>query len=499
MAPSRPGGRGEARPLGPFDNLRQFIQHLEASGELRRVTEPVSPRLEITEITDRIVKRGGPALLFENVEGSDLPVVINLFGSRRRVSWALGVEDVEELASRLETLFDLEGIRGGPLAAFSLLPRLQDLRSLAPRRVRSAPCQEVVQTGDQVDLRRLPVLTCWPGDAGPFITLPLVITRDPETGRVNVGMYRLQVLDGRTTAVHWQRHKTGARHFAKARATGRRLEVAVALGGDPALIYAATAPLPDALDEYAFAGLLRRRPVEVVPARTVDLEVPAQAEIVLEGYVDPAEPLVTEGPFGDHTGFYSLEDDYPVFHVTAVTSRRDPLYPTTIVGRPPMEDYWLGFATERIFLPLVRLMLPEVVDYHMPAEGVFHNLVFVSIQKQYPGQAFKVANGLWGLGLLSLAKVIVVCDEDVNVQDPFEVRWVALNNIDPQRDVRFTAGPVDVLDHASSHFTFGTKMVIDATRKWPEEGFTRRWPERIRMSREVVELVDRKWRLYGLD
>lgn len=482
-----------------FKNLREFLQFLEARGELRRVAAPVSPRLEITEIADRLVKGGGPAVLFENVEGSRIPVAANLFGTRRRMAWALGVEDVEEIAARIEELIHLpkQG-RGGLWAKMVLLPKLAELGAFGPKGVRSAPVHDVVLTGDDVDLGRIPVLTCWPGDGGPFITLPLVVTRDPETGERNVGMYRVQVLDRNTTALHWQRHKTGARHYEKARRLGRRLEAAVVLGGDPALIYSATAPLPEGIDEYVFTGFLRREGVETVRARTVDLEVPAQADIVLEGYVDPFEPLRLEGPFGDHTGFYSLADHYPAFHVTAVTMRRDAVYPATIVGRPPMEDFWLGHATERIFLPLLRLTLPEIADVHMPPEGVFHNLVFVSIHKQYPGHAHKVANGLWGLGLMSLAKVIVVVDADVNVQDVAETWWVALNNIDPRRDVRFTPGPVDVLDHASQHFTFGTKMVLDATRKWPEEGFTREWPERVRMSAEIVERVSARWREYGL-
>lgn len=483
-----------------YRDLREFLAALEDRGELRRVRAPVSPRLEITEIAARLARAGGPAVLFENVEGSRLPVAVNLFGSRRRMALALGVEDVEEVADRLEELLDLPRRgQGGLWGKLALLPRLAELGSYGPRVVRAGPVHELVRTGDQVDLGLLPVLTCWPEDAGPFVTLPLVITRDPETGERNVGMYRVQVLDRTTTALHWQRHKTGARHFEKARRLGRRLEVAVALGGDPALIYSATAPLPEGLDEFLFAGFLRRQGVELVKARTVDLEVPAGAEIVLEGYVDPAEPLRLEGPFGDHTGFYSLADYYPAFHVTALTMRRDAVYPATVVGPPPMEDYWLGHATERIFLPLVRLTLPEVADLHMPPEGVFHNLVFVSIHKQYPGHAFKVANGLWGLGLMSLAKVIVVVDADVNVQDTREAWWVTLANIDPQRDVRFTAGPADALDHAAPFFTFGSKMVVDATRKWPEEGFQRPWPERIRMSPEVVARVDARWREYGFD
>lgn len=481
--------------------MRDFIDLLEKRGQLKRIAAPVSPRLEITEIADRVMKAGGPALFFENVEGSRLPLAINLFGGEQRMAWALGAETLDEVAARVDELLLLPKVGGGKglLAKMSLLPRLAELGNIGPKPVRSGPVQEVVMTGGDVDLRQLPVLTCWPGDGGPFITLPLVMTRDPETGERNLGMYRVQVLDRNMTAMHWQRHKTGARHFEKAKQLGRRLDVAIVLGGDPALTYAATAPLPEGIDEYAFTGFLRRESVEVVRCKTVDLDVPAEADIVIEGYIDPHEPLVLEGPFGDHTGFYSLADYYPAVHVTAVTMRRDAVYPATIVGRPPMEDYWMGLATERIFLPLARLVLPEIVDYHMPAEGVFHNLVFVSMRKKFPGHAYKVANGLWGLGLMSLAKVIVVFDEDVNVRDSFEAWWVALNNIDPQRDIRFTAGPVDALDHASQYFTFGSKMVIDATRKWPEEGFTREWPERIAMSPDVVERVARRWKEFGLD
>jgi 4-hydroxy-3-polyprenylbenzoate decarboxylase len=326
-----------------------------------------------------------------------------------------------------------------------------------------------------------------------------VITKDPVSGIRNVGMYRMQVMDRNTTGMHWQRHKTGASHFQLAKERGEKLEVAVAIGGDPATIFSATAPLPPVIDEFIFTGFLRRKPMELVKGITVDLEVPAEADIVLEGYVDPSEDLILEGPFGDHTGFYSLADMYPAFHVTAVTMRRDAIYPTTIVGKPPMEDYYIGHATERIFLPLTKLILPEIVDYHMPPEGIFHNLVFVSIDKEYPGHAYKVMNGLWGLGQMMLAKVIVIVDKDVNVQDPQEAWWVALNNIDPERDVRFTPGPVDVLDHSSRGFTYGTKMGIDATTKWPEEGFDREWPDKIEMSDEVKAKVDAMWSKLGID
>jgi len=345
---------------------------------------------------------------------------------------------------------------------------------------------------------RLPVPICWPQDGGPYITLPQVVTRDPVTGARNVGMYRVQVLGRDSLAMHWQRHKVGAAHWREMAARGETMPVAIVLGGDPASIYAASAPLPPGIDEYLFAGFLRREPVRLSKCVTSDLEVPSEAELVIEGVIDPREPLVTEGPFGDHTGFYSLADLYPRVQVTAITRREDPVWPHTIVGRPPMEDFWLGHATERIFLPLLRLTLPEVVDMHMPAEGIFHNLVFVSIDKQFPGQAYKVMNGLWGQGLMSLAKVIVVVDKDVNVRDPKEAWWVALNHIDPERDVRFSMGPIDVLDHASREFTYGSKMGIDGTRKWKEEGFHRDWPDKIVMDEETKAKVDAMWRELGI-
>lgn len=487
------------------ENLRDFIREIDRLGELARVSHPVSARLEIAEIADRCMKSpgGGPALLFEHVllddgRRSEHPVAINLFGSLRRMNLALGVADLDEIGRRISELLDLkvpEGLR----EKLALLPKLAELARFPPRlRGGKPPCQEVVRRGAEVDLDRFPFLTTWPGDAGRYITLPLVITADPVRGTRNVGMYRVQVLGRDTLAMHWQRHKVGAAHWRAMAARGERMPVAIALGGDPASIYSASAPLPPTIDEFLFAGFLRRAPVELARAVTCDLEVPAEAEIVLEGYVDPAEELVLEGPFGDHTGFYSLADYYPRVHVTAVTMRRDPVYPATLVGRPPMEDYYLGHATERIFLPLLRLTVPEIVDYHMPPAGIFHNLVFVAIDKQYPGQAYKVMNALWGQGLMALAKVIVVVDKDVNVRDPDEVWWVALNNIDPERDVRFTMGPIDVLDHSSRGFTYGSKMGIDATRKWKEEGFTREWPERIRMDEETKARVDRMWEKLGI-
>jgi 4-hydroxy-3-polyprenylbenzoate decarboxylase len=481
-----------------FSNLREFIRTLESQGELRRISMEVDPRLQITEIADRVMRREGPALLFERVRGSSMPLAINLFGSAQRMALALGCRDLEEIGQRIRGLLDLRMPQGILGKLMTVLPRLKELSSFPPKVVRSAPCQDVVLEGPNADLGRLPVLTCWPQDGGPFITLPMVITKDPETGVRNMGMYRMQVFDGRTTGMHWHRHKVGAMHFAKRAARNERIEVAVALGGPPAAMYAATAPLPENVEEFAFAGFLQRRPLELVKAKSVDLEVPAEAEIVIEGYVDPTESLRGEGPFGDHTGYYSLPDDYPVFHVQTITMRRDPIYPTTIVGIPPKEDYWLGHATERIFLPLLQLMMPEIVDMHMPMEGVFHNLVFVSIRKQYPGHAFKVMHALWGQGQMMFAKVIVVLDQDLNVRDPKEAWWVALNHIDPERDVLFSRGPVDVLDHASRWPTFGSKMGIDATRKWPEEGFQRPWPDRIVMSPEVRAEVDRMWSHLGL-
>jgi 4-hydroxy-3-polyprenylbenzoate decarboxylase len=365
--------------------------------------------------------------------------------------------------------------------------------------VRSAPCQEVIVEGDAVDLTRLPIMTSWPADAGPFITMPMVITKDPETGVQNLGMYRMQVTGPRTTFMHWQRHKGGAAHYRRYRERGEaRMPVVVALGADPATMYTPTAPLPPGIDEYLFSGFLRRTPLHVTEATTCELRVPAEADIVLEGYVDPQEPLGMEGPFGDHTGFYTPADRFPNFHVERITRRRNAVYPSTIVGRPPMEDFYLGGATERIFLPLLRMTQPEVIDYHMPAEGIFHNLVFVSIRKEYPGQAYKVMNGLWGQGLMSLAKVIVVVDHDIDVKNAQEVWWYALNNIDPERDVRFTFGPIDDLDHSARGPAFGSKMGIDGTRKWPEEGYTREWPDVIRMDDVVRQRIDELWPRLGI-
>ena len=487
------------------DNLRDFLTQLERAGELARVERSVSVVLEISEIADRCMKapRGGPALLFTKPglaggRSASMPVAINLFGSYRRMCMALGVERLDDVGARITELLTLKPPEGWR-EKLAMLPRLAELTKYPPRAVSGdVPCQHVVLKGGDIDLGSLPIITCWPEDGGPYITLPQVITRDPRSGVRNVGMYRVQVLERDRLAMHWQRHKVGAAHWRDMAARGEKMPVAIAMGGDPASIYAASAPLPPNIDEYLFAGFLRRKPVTLAKAVTNDLQVPAEAEMVIEGYVDPGEPLVLEGPFGDHTGFYSLADYYPAVHVTAITMRGDPIYPTTIVGRPPMEDYYLGHATERIFLPLLKFTVPEIVDYHMPAPGIFHNLVFVSIDKQFPGQAWKVMNALWGMGLMSLAKVIVVLDKDVNVRDPDEAWWVALNHIDPERDIRFSMGPIDVLDHSSRAFTYGSKMGIDATTKWKEEGFDREWPSRIVMDEATKRKVDQMWGELGI-
>ena len=488
-----------------FTDLREFIAFLEERGELQRITAEVTWDLEIAEIADRLVKKGGPALLFENVAGYDMPVLINIFASHKRMAWALGVERVDDIVERVHGLLDLmQGPPSGIVNRVRTLGRLVRLASFQPKTVNSAPCQEVVLEGEAVDLFKFPVIKCWPKDAGRFITLPLVITRDPNSGVQNYGTYRMQVYDGRTTGMHWQTHKVGASHYRsnQERAGGKpereRMPVVVALGGDPATIWTGSAPLPPDVDEMTMAGFLREEGVELVKAKSSDLLVPAHAEIVLEGYVTPGDER-PEGPFGDHTGYYSEPEPYPVFHVTTITHRRDPIYPTIIVGRPPSEDYWMGKVTERIFLPAIQVILPEVIDINMPAEGAFHNLVIVSVKKEYPGHARKVISGLWGLGLLSLSKTIVAVDHFVDVQNLSEVAWRVSSNIDPASDVFFTTGPLDDLDHASPTPKFGSKMGIDATEKSTLEGRQREWPPEIAMSREIRELVDTKWSEYGLD
>lgn len=477
-----------------FRDLREYMAALEARGELKRIKAQVSAELEAAEIADRAVKSGGPALLFENVRGFSVPLAMNLFGTMERTAFALGVASLDEIGARMAEIIEPE-IPTNFLEKLRMLPKLARLADFVPRTVSSAPCQEVVEADDP-SLSFLPVVRSWPGDGGPFITLPLVFTKDPATGRRNVGMYRMHVYDERTTGMHWHVHKGGAQHHRGYLKRNERMPVAVALGGDPATIYAATAPLPEDVDEMLFAGFLRKEPVELVRCRTVDIEVPAHAEVILEGYVDPAESR-TEGPFGDHTGYYSPADDYPVFHLTCVTRRRDPVYPATIVGKPPMEDVYLGKATERIFLPLLRKILPEVVDMNLPPEGIFHNFVFLSIDKRYPGHARKVMSAVWGLGLLMFSKFVVVFDADVNVQDLSEVLWRIGNNVDPKRDAMIVEGPVDALEHASAIPHYGSKMGLDATRKWASEGFSREWPQDIRMDAEVVDLVTRRWKEYG--
>ncbi|MDD3581060.1 MAG: menaquinone biosynthesis decarboxylase [Desulfobacca sp.] len=480
-----------------YASLQHFVEVLERQGELQRVSEPVSPFLEITEITDRVCKRGGPALLFENLPGYAMPVLMNAFGSLKRMCLALEVERLDEIAAELLSFLEAEA-PDTLIKKLKLLPKLRRLANIFPKTVARAPCQEVVWRQDEVDLTRIPILTCWPQDGGPFLTLPVVITHHPETGQRNVGMYRLQVFDKQTTGMHWHRHKGGAQHYRVAEARGERLPVAVALGPDPAVTYAATAPLPDDLDEIIFAGFLRQQPVELVPGITVPLAVPANSQIILEGYLEPGERR-REGPFGDHTGYYSLPDDYPVFHLTALTQRRQPIYPATIVGQPPMEDCFMAKATERIFLPLIKKQLPEIVDLNLPVEGVFHNLAFVSIDKRYPGQARKVMYALWGLGQMMFTKIILVFDKEVDVQNLSQVLWRLGNNVDPRRDLVLADGPVDVLDHASPLPHYGSKMGIDATRKWPEEGFTRDWPPVISMAPAVVKKVDELWDRLGLE
>jgi len=490
-----------------FRDLREFMALLEQRGELIRVKAPVNSELEITEITDRVSK--GPveqnkALLFENVTGSAMPVLINVFGSARRMAWALGVDDLDELNHKLAAVLDLrlpQGLRATLDRAGDMLGVLRSI-GLGPTTVSRAPCQQVVRTGDDLTLSALPILKCWPQDGGRYITLPQVITRDPATNTRNVGMYRLQVVEpggngaAPMLAMHWQRHKGGAEHERVAREIARpTIPCAVALGGDPAAMWCASAPLPPNIDEYLLAGWLHGKPVEFVKCVTQPIEAPANAEIVIEGYVDPNEHR-DEGPFGDHTGYYTPVEPFPVMRVTAITHRHDAIYPATVVGRPPMEDAWMGKATERLFLPLLRLFLPEVQDFNMPAEGVFHNLVIVSIQKRFPGHPQKVMYGIWGLGLLMLAKAIVVVDADTDVQNLSEVAWRVLGNVDWKRDVTIVEGPVDHLDHSAARHSLGGKIGVDATAKGLEDGHPRGWPEEIEMSAEIKALVDRRWREY---
>jgi 4-hydroxy-3-polyprenylbenzoate decarboxylase len=545
-----------------YNDLRDWIAALDRAGELKRIRTEVDPILEITEIADRVSKGaakkygrpGGPALLFENVKGANgVPVLINQFGSERRMQMALEVDRLDEISERIRQLMNMKSPEGF-MEKLKMLPMLADMGKFFPRTVPTGPCKEVIKK-ENFSLLDFPILQCWPQDGGRFVTLPCVITRDPKTGKRNMGMYRVQIYDATTAGMHWQRQKVAAEHYREllrqgaaqnnkgngaqpadsnqktrgaqtpspataaasrrpgvdimARsgggsmlAAGERpsgtMEVAVAIGTEPALTFSAIVPAPPEIEEFIIAGFLRQKPVELVKCETVDLEVPASAEIVLEGYVKLDE-LRTEGPFGDHTGFYSLEDEYPVLHVTCITHRKNPIYSTTIVGKPPMEDAWMGKAVERIFLPLMKLTLPEIVDVNLPVEGVFHNLMIVSIRKSYPGHARKVMNGIWALGQAMFTKCIVVVDEDVNVQDIGEVVLKVFNNIDPERDIQFTLGPVDSLDHASRLPNFGSKMGIDATRKWPTEGFTRPWPDEILMDEKTKATVDKKWKDLGIE
>ncbi len=479
-----------------YNDLREFVGALEKAGELKRISLEVDPHLEITEFADRSVKNGGPAFLFENPKGSKVPVLVNAFASMKRMEIALGVGNVGEIANRITEYLELR-MPQGLINKLKMLPKLAEVGAFFPKIVSSGPCKEVIRR-EGFSLKDFPVLHCWPQDGGPFITLPLVFSKNPATGKRNCGMYRMQVYDERTTGMHWQTHKQGAEHHRRLIAEGKkRMDVAVAIGSDPATMYSAILPLPPDLDEMMIAGFLRGKPVEMVKCETSDIEVPANAEIVLEGYLELGESR-SEGPFGDHTGFYSLEEDYPVFHLTCITQRKNPIYATTIVGPPPMEDFYMGKAIERIFLPLMRMQLPEVRDICMPAEGIFHNLILISIRKSYPGHARKVMHAIWGLGQAMFSKCIVVVDEDVDVQNVSEVAWKALNNIDPERDIQFVMGPVDSLDHASRLLNYGSKMGVDATKKWPQEGFTRRWPDVIKMTPEVRKRVDELWKKAGI-
>jgi 4-hydroxy-3-polyprenylbenzoate decarboxylase len=477
-----------------FRDLRDFIRTLEDCGELFRVKVEVDPVLEIAELTDRAVKAGAPALFFEKPKGSRIPAVTNLVASERRMNLALEAASLEEVANRVQSFLDLQSPQG-ILEKIKLLPKLAELGAFFPKTVRSGECQDVIKT-ERFSLFDFPILQCWPQDGGRYITWPMVITKNPENGKRNVGTYRMQVFDERTTGMHWQTQKHGADHYrsAKGKNPGGRLEVAVAIGADPATAMAGILPVPPDMDEFLFSGFLRRAPVELVCCQTVDLEVPANAEIVLEGFVEIGE-MRTEGPFGDHTGFYSLEGQFPVFHLTCITHRKEPLYLTTIVGRPPQEDYFIGHAIERIFLPVMKIQYPEIVDVAMPAEGIFQNLMIVAIRKSYPGQARKVMNAIWSLGQAMFTKVVVVVDHDVNIQDSSEVVWKALCAIDPERDIQFVLGPVDTLDHAARRQDFGSKMGIDATRKWPEEGYGGRWPDEIQMDVATQNRVGRIWEM----
>ncbi len=479
-----------------FKDLRAYISALEDRTEIKTISKEVSPVLEVAEIADRMIKTGGPALRFNNVKDSQFSLVMNMFGTESRMAFSLGVNSLNDLQNKMRALLDQKPPET-LWEKLKTLPRLKQLSDMLPKTIKDGPCHEVVLK-DNPNLNMLPIVKTWPMDGGKFITLPLVFTNDPVTGDRNVGMYRMHVYDAKTTGMHWHVHKHGAAHFRKYRQLGKRMDVAVVIGIDPQTLYAATAPLPDGVDEMIFAGFLREQPVELVKCINSDIEVPAYAEFVLEGYVDPDE-FRTEGPFGDHTGYYSMEDQYPVFHITTITHRNNAIYQATIVGKPPMEDCFIGKATERLFLPLIQKILPEIVDINLPIEGVFHNMAFVSIDKSIPGHARKVINALWGLGQFMLTKIIVVFDKDVDVQNIKDVIWRLGNNVDPQRDIIIQQGPVDVLNHAAPEIGFGSKMGIDATKKTSEEGHKRIWPPTIEMPAEIKELVTKNWKEYGLD
>ncbi len=481
----------------PAADLQTLVAELEERGWLRRIAAPVDPALEITEITQRVGVAGGPALLFERVQGSDFPLLINTFGTRARMCLALGCNDFDELAARVRSLLKPE-IPATLLQKLKKLPELAQLASLPPKIVKRGVCQEVIHT-DDADLLALPALKCWPQDGGRYITLGAIFTKNPATGERNVGMYRVQLFEPKLAAMHWHMHHDGARHSRMYQQRGQRMPLAIALGGPAVLPYVATCPLPPGMDECLFAGFLQGQALELVPAVTQpEIEVPATAEIVIEGYIDPREELILEGPFGDHTGFYSLPDYYPRFHVTAITHRQRPIYPATVVGQPPQEDYWLGKATERIFLPLLQALAPDIIDYDLPLFGCFHNCAFVKIKKEYPLQARRVMYALWGAGQMALTKIIVVVDEHVDVHNQDEVLFQLCSNVDPRRDVVLVDGPLDILDHAAPVCGVGGKLGIDATRKIAGEGPVRAWPDELRMSREVIDLVTRRWGEYGL-
>ncbi len=481
-----------------YKDLQDFMAVLEKEGELKRISTEVDPILEITEIADRVMRENGPALLFENVKGSEYPLLINAMGSEKRMALAFGTETLDEKAGEIEDLIlwawsqvrDFNLLKAVP----SALPKLPAVMSLFPKRISNPKCQEIID--DSSGFSTLPVLKCWPGDGGRFLTLPLVCTKDPDTGNQNVGMYRMQIYDNKTAGMHWHLHKDGAHFYEKYRARNERMPVAVALGSDPAVTYASTAPLPEGIWEMLFAGFLRGKSAEITKATLSDLDVPADAEFILEGYVEPGE-LRREGPFGDHTGFYSLEDDYPVFHLERITRRKHPVYPATIVGIPPKEDCWMAKATERLFLPLLKQICPEIVDLSMPLEGVFHNCVIVSIKKRFPGHARKVMNFLWGMGQMMYTKLIIVVDEEVNPRNTSDVAWRAFNNIDGRRDIVLNDGPLDALDHSSPLPRYGCRIGIDATRKGPDEGHSRPWPDPLSMDQSVIDLVTKRWTEYG--